>query len=224
MKAEKIKVIIADDHNLYRTGLRMLLQEDDDIEIIAEASNGRDLIDLAKQYTPDIVLTDLIMPGIDGVQAIKELSVIPGIQFIALSTFDSENLIVKALEAGARGYIIKNAQDGEIIDAIKTVHKFSPYYCRSTESRLVRLIAKSNFNPYSKPKPNLFSEREKDVIRLVCEEKSSEEIGKILFMSKRTVDGIRAKILIKMNVKTTAGVAIYAIKNSIYILETADPR
>ena len=216
---EKIKVIIADDHDLYRDGLRMLLHADNDIEVIAEASNGMELIQFANQLTPDVILTDLIMPGVDGVQAIKEIYRQGIIRIVALSTFDSEHLIVEALEAGALGYILKNAQKGEIIEAIKTIYNFTPYYCKSTSSRLVKLISKSKFNPYTKLQLDLFSEKEKEIIRLICGEKSSEEIGKILFMSKRTVDGVRAKILSKMNVKTVAGVAIYAIKNSIFFLD-----
>jgi DNA-binding NarL/FixJ family response regulator len=211
-----IKVIIADDHDLYRDGLRMLLEKDKDIEVIGEAANGKQLVELVKQNPPDVVLTDLIMPGVDGVAAIKEIFKTGFTRIITLSTFDSEHLIVEALEAGALGYILKNAQKGEIIEAIKTINDFRPYYCRSTSSRMARLVGQSKFNPYTKEKLDLFSEKEKEIIRLVCEEKSSEEIGKILFMSKRTVDGIRAKILSKMNVKTVAGVAIYAIKNGIY--------
>ena len=218
MEPEKIKVIIADDHDLYRAGLQMLLADDNEIEVIAEARNGRELIQYANQHSPDVIVTDLVMPGIDGVQAIKEIHKTGIKRIIALSTFDSEHLIVEALEAGALGYILKNAQNGEIIEAIKTINDYVPYYCKSTNSRLAKMISKSKFNPYTKESLDLFSEKEKEIIRLICEEKSSEEIGKILFMSKRTVDGIRAKILVKMNVKTSAGVAIYAIKNSIYFL------
>jgi DNA-binding NarL/FixJ family response regulator len=215
----KIKVIIADDHELYRDGLRMLLQKDDEIEVIGEAANGKQLIELVHANSPDVVLTDLIMPGVDGVTAIKEIYKTGFTRIITLSTFDTEHLIVEALEAGALGYILKNAQKGEIIEAIKTINDFNPYYCKSTSSRMVRLISKSKFNPYTKENLDLFSEKEKEIIRLICEEKSSEEIGRILFMSKRTVDGLRARILSKMNVKTVAGVAIYAIKNSIYFLK-----
>ena len=221
MQNKTIKVIIADDHDLYRDGLRMLLNMDSDIEILGEAGNGKHLIELVNEHTPDVVLTDLIMPGLDGVKAIKEIFKNGFTRIIALSTFDSEHLIVEALEAGALGYVLKNAQKGEIIEAIKTIYDFIPYYCKSTSSRLVKLISKSKFNPYTKSNLDLFSEKEKEIIRLICEEKSSEEIGKILFMSKRTVDGIRVKILIKMNVKTVAGVAIYAIKNSIYFVKPA---
>jgi DNA-binding NarL/FixJ family response regulator len=222
MNASKIKVIIADDHDLYRAGFKMLLEDDDEIEVVAEASNGAELIQQARQYCPDVIVTDLMMPGTDGVQAIKEIHKTGAIRMIALSTFDSEHLIVEALEAGALGYIIKNAQNGEIIEAIKTVSSYAPYYCKSTNSRLVRMISKSKFNPYTRESLDLFSEKEKEIIRLVCQEKSSEEIGKLLFMSKRTVDGIRAKILSKMGVKTVAGVAIYAIKNSIFFLDSAN--
>ena len=159
------------------------------------------------------------MPGIDGIEAIRELSATTPIRFLALSTFDSEHLIVNALEAGAKGYIIKNAQDGEIIEAIKLLYNFRSYYCQSTKLRLARMIGKSKFNPYTAPVGDLFSEKEKLIIRLICEEKSSEEIAKILLLSKRTVDGIRARIMTKMEVKTPAGVVIFAIKNELFFLD-----
>lgn len=222
MIPKKIKVLIADDHDVYRDGLRMLLQRDEQIEVIGEACNGRELVALVDKKMPDVVLTDLIMPVTDGVQAIRELHAKGIKRIIALSTFDSERLIVEALEAGAMGYIIKNAQHGEIVKAVKLVYGYKAYHCSSSSTRLVKYIEKSNFNPAAKQNRDLFSEKEKEIICYVCEEKSSEEIGKLLCMSKRTVDGIRAKLLIKMNVKTLAGVAIYAIKNSIYILREDD--
>ena len=221
MMSEKIKVIIADDHDLYRDGLRMLLHTDSEIELTAEAVNGKELIRLVNHHNPDVVITDLMMPLINGVEAIKEIHKRGVKRIIALSSFDNEHLIVEALEAGALGYIIKNAQRGEIVEAIKTVYNLIPYYCSSTSARLVKRISESKFNPYTKVNLDLFSEKEKVIIRLICEEKSSEEIAGILFMGKRTVEGIRAKILAKMNVKTVAGVAIYAIKNSIYFINPA---
>jgi DNA-binding NarL/FixJ family response regulator len=216
----KIKVIIADDHDIYRDGLLMLLSRDPNIEVIAEANNGKTLIELCNKLQTDIVLTDLRMPNFDGIEAIKELSsYIPKIPCIALSTFDSDQLIVTALEAGASGYIIKNSQKGEIIDAIKTVMSGQPYYCQSSSQRLVNLIKNSHYNPYTNKSINSFTEKELSIIKLICEEKSSKEIGEILFMSGRTVEGIRAKILEKMSVKTAAGVAIYAIKNNLFSIE-----
>lgn len=214
----KIKVIIADDHDIYRDGLFMLLGRDSDIEVIAEANNGESLIELCSSLKPDIVLTDLRMPIKDGIEAINELSSqSPKIPCIALSTFDSDQLIVNALEAGASGYIIKNSQKGEIIEAIKTVMEGQPYYCQSSSQRLVNLIKNSHYNPYTnRSNNNTFTDKELSIIKHICEEKNSKEIGEILFMSSRTVEGIRAKILEKMNVKTAAGVAIYAIKNNLF--------
>lgn len=219
---EKIKVVIADDHDLYRDGLQSLLSKDPEIKVVAEACNGAQLIDMTAMHHPDVVITDLCMPGISGIEAIKEIHKNGLKRIIVLSTFDNEQFIVEALEAGAIGYIIKNAQKGEIIEAIKTVDQFHPYYCQSTSLRLVKNISKSKFNPYSPITSNLFSEKEKEIIRLICREKSSEEIAQSLYMSKRTVDGIRGRILSKMNVKSIAGLVIYAVKNSIYEVNPDD--
>lgn len=219
-KIAKVKVIIADDHDIYRDGLCMLLSRDSNIEVISEANNGDSLIEMCRSLTPDIVLTDLRMPIKDGIEAIKEISnTNPKIPCIALSTFDSDQLIVNALEAGASGYIIKNSQKGEIIEAIKTVMSGQPYYCQSSSQRLVKLIKNSHYNPYTNKSINNFSNKELAIIELICKEKNSKEIGEALFMSSRTVEGIRAKILEKMSVKTPAGIAIYAIKNNLIKIE-----
>jgi DNA-binding NarL/FixJ family response regulator len=212
-----IRVLIADDHDIFRDGLSLLLLKEPTIELVGDAANGKQLIQMAKELHPDIVLTDLKMPEMDGIEAIQTIKELyPAIKSIALSSFDSDAMVIDALEAGAMGYIIKNADRGEIVDAIRMVYTGSPYYCKTTSGRLVKLIARSEFNPYKADASKLFSDKEKEIIRLICEEKTSKEIGELLFMSSRTVEGHRVKILEKMNVKTTAGVAIYAIKNGIY--------
>lgn len=213
----RIRVLIADDHDIFRDGLSLLLMKEPTLELVGDAANGKQLIQMAKELQPDIVLTDLKMPQMDGIEAIKTIKELyPAIKAIALSSFDSDAMVIDALEAGAMGYIIKNADRGEIIDAIRMVYTGSPYYCKTTSGRLVKLIARSEFNPYKADASKLFSEKEKEIIRLICEEKTSKEIGELLFVSSRTIEGHRVKILEKMNVKTTAGVAIYAIKNGIY--------
>lgn len=216
---DTIKVIIADDHEVYRMGLRMLLQGSEEIELTGEAANGQKLIELVAENTPDVVLTDLMMPEMDGIEAIRKMKNAGFTKCIALSTFDNDRLIMEALEAGAKGYITKNAQKGEIIEAIKLVNQSVFYYCKSTSSRLARMIGVSEFNPYAKAQTQLFTQEETDIIRLICKEKTSEEIAKILFMGKRNVERIRTRILSKMDVKTAAGVVMYAIKNSIIDVE-----
>jgi two-component system, NarL family, response regulator NreC len=215
-----IRVIIADDHHIFRDGLASLLNKDPIIELVGDAPDGKRLIQLVRDYHPDIILTDLRMPEMDGIAAIKSIvQKNPDAKIIALSTFDSDAMVIEALEAGAMGYIVKNADRTEIMEAIRMVYTGSPYYCKTTSNRLMKLIAKSEFNPYKKTGSKLFSEKEKEIIRMICEEKTSKEIGEALFMSARTVEGHRLKILEKMNVKTTAGIAIYAMKNGFYFME-----
>jgi DNA-binding NarL/FixJ family response regulator len=211
---EKIRVIIADDHDIYRDGLKLLLNSDE-IEVVGEASNGIQLLDEARKYKPDVVLTDLMMPVSTGIEAIKELKKENFERIIALSFFDSDTLIVEALESGAMGYLHKNVQKEEIVEAIKDVYNFRSYYSKATDMRLARSIIKSRYNPYLNKSVPFFTLQEIEIIRLICQEKSSPEIGKILNMGTRTVEGHRAKIVQKMNVRTPVGIAIYAIKNKL---------
>ncbi|CAN5416406.1 response regulator transcription factor [soil metagenome] len=212
-----LNVIIADDHPVFRYGLKTMLEKDGAIHVLAEAANGEELLQLIKQFKPHVVLTDMIMPvliGIEAIRKIKEERDAP--PCIALSSFNNEHLIVEALEAGAKGYVIKNAEKGEIAAAVQTVFEGHPYYCKSTTAKVTALLIKSPFNPYAKMTVPFFTEREKEIIRYICQEKTSEEISKLLCIGVRTIENDRTKILEKMNVKTSAGVVIYAIKNFLY--------
>lgn len=212
-----IRLVIADDHEIYRDGLKIMLRKQPDIEVIGEASNGKELIELTHKLEPDMVLTDIVMPIMDGIDATRQLTQShPTVNIIALSMFDQDNLIIDMLEAGAKGYLLKNADKSEITEAIKSVFKNIPYYCRSTSVKLARMIGQSKFNPYKKIDKPSFSEKEIKIIQFICQEFTNKEIGKELFLSDRTVEGYRVKILGKMNVKSTAGIVIYAIKNGIY--------
>jgi DNA-binding NarL/FixJ family response regulator len=130
--------------------------------------------------------------------------------------FNEETMIVEMLEAGALGYLLKNAEKEEIVEAVKSVSKNQPYYCRTTSAKLINLISKSRFNPYKNRLQLQFSEKEMNLIRLICQEKSTTEISKEIFLSGRTIEGYRRKIMNKMGVKGTAGIAVYAIKTGIF--------
>ena len=211
-----ITIIIADDHEIFRDGFRVMVKKFPDIKLIGEAENGKDLIDLAEKLKPDVILTDIKMPKMDGIEATRQLVKIANANIIALSMFDEDNLIIDMLEAGAKGYLLKNADKNEIIEAIKTVNREKTYYCKTTSAKLLQMIAKSKFNPYKKiPKPQ-FTERELEVIRLICDQLSNKEIAEKLNLSIRTIEGHREKILEKMDVHNTAGIVVYAIKTSIY--------
>lgn len=216
----KIKILIADDHELYLDGLKSFLAGSDIYEVVGEAQNGEELVRLSLQLRPRIVLTDLRMPVMTGAVAIRKLlKASPEIKCMILTSYDNEYSIVEALEAGAVGYITKNMAKKELFEALNQVSRGLPYFCRTTTTKMVRLIAKSHFNPFIKEKQLLFTETEKKIIHMVCEEKNNQEISNKLCMSIRTVENNRARILKKMHVKTSAGVAIYAIKHGLFWMD-----
>ena len=212
-----INIILADDHEIFRDGFRVMLNKIQDIKLVGEASNGAELIQLALALKPDVIITDIKMPVMNGIEATKKLiKELPGIGVIALSMFDEENLIVDMLEAGAKGYLLKNVHKEEIIAAVKSVYMDKPYYCRDTSNKLAQIIAKSHFNPYKKNTIPKFSENEIAVIKLICKEYSTKEMADNLKISHRTVENYRSKILEKIDAKNTVGIVVYAIKNKIY--------
>lgn len=211
-----IRLIIADDHEIFRDGFKLMLTRYPEIILIGEAANGNELVQLAAELQPDVIITDIKMPIMDGIEATKKIiERFPDMGIIGLSMYDDDELIVEMLEAGAKGYLIKNAGKEQITEAIKTVYMNDPYYCKTTSHKLTNMIAKSRFNPYKKTPRVEFSEREIEIIELVCKELTNKEIGDKLFLSARTVEGHRLKILEKMNVKNTVGLVVYAIKNGI---------
>ena len=215
----KIQVVIADDHEVYRDGLKTLLNKLGEIEIVGEASTGKQLIAMCERTLPDVVLTDIMMPVMDGIVAAKYIAQhFPSVRIIALSMFNQDHLILDMLKAGASGYLIKNAHKNEIMDAIHCVYRNKPYYCTSTSHKLAKLIGTSEFGS-AKDERQLFSEKETEIIRLICEEKTTKEIADALNMSSRTVEEYRYRLKEKMDVKSIAGMVIYAIRNRIYKID-----
>jgi DNA-binding NarL/FixJ family response regulator len=212
-----ITIILADDHELFRDGFSSMLKEQPDIELVGEAKDGEHLITLTRSLQPDIIVTDIAMPNMNGIEATKIiLNEFPHIGIIALSMSNQDNLILQMMEAGALGYLIKNAHKDEIVEAIKTVYKGDKYYCRSTTGKLTKLLTYNNYLPVSEQKTSLFSSKEFAIIRLICKGNSSQEIANELKHSVRTIDSYRKNILKKMNVKNVTGILKYAIKHKIY--------
>ena len=211
-----ISLIIADDHEIFRDGLALMLSKQENLSLLGQAENGKELIELVEQLHPDLVITDIKMPHLDGIKATRLLlQKNPDLKIIALSMFDEENLIVEMLEAGAKGYLLKNADKKEILEAINTVYEDNIFYCRHTSAKLASMIVKSRFDPHKKKQDIVFSDREKEIIKLICRQLTAQQIGDHLFLSKRTVEGYRTKIMEKMDVKNTAGVVIFALKNNM---------
>ncbi|GAA0550911.1 response regulator transcription factor [Chitinophaga japonensis] len=213
---QSIRLLIADDHEIFRDGLALMLSRQDNIQLVGQASDGRELVELLDTVQADIVMTDLKMPRMDGVTATRILlEKHPGLKIIALSMFDEEDLIVEMLEAGAKGYLLKNADKAEILEAIAQVYDDHIFYCRQTSARLASMIVKSRFDPAREKEKIAFTDREKEIIRLICQQYTAQQIGEKIFLSKRTVEGHRTRILEKMNVKNTAGVVVFALKHNL---------
>lgn len=211
-----ISLVIADDHEIFRDGLALMLSKQEDIALVGQAENGRELVEMVEELNPDIVITDIKMPLLDGIEATKQLlKKNADRKIIALSMFDEDNLIIEMLEAGAKGYLLKNADKKEILEAIVTVYEDNIFYCRHTTSKLASMIVKSRFDPQKKKQAVGFTDREKEIIRLICRQQTAQQIGNQLFLSKRTVEGYRTKIMEKMDAKNTAGVVIFALKNNL---------
>lgn len=211
-----INIVIADDHEIFLDGLALMLSRQPNFNICGRASNGVQLMEIVDREKPDIVLTDIRMPVVDGIQSTKQiLASYPAMGIIALSMFDEENLVVEMLEAGAKGYLLKNAHKDEIIDAINTVHQNKIYYCAKTSFLLASMIVRSRAGNATQQPAVVLNDREKDIIKMICQQQTTQEIADKIYLSKRTVEGYRVKILEKIQAKNIAGVVIFALKNNI---------
>jgi DNA-binding NarL/FixJ family response regulator len=210
-----ITIAIADDHEIFLDGLSLMLSRQQNFSICGQVSNGLHLLELVGSKRPDLVLTDIKMPVMDGIETTKLIrQKYPEVKVIALSMFDEEKLIIEMLEAGASGYLLKNAHKNEIIDAVTSVYEGKNYYCSHTSSLLASMIVRSRFKS-GKEKEISFTEREKEIIKLICQQYTAQQIADKIFLSKRTVEGHRIKIMEKINAKNMAGLVIFALKNNI---------
>ena len=215
MEQQKIKVLIADDHPIFRKGLRMLLGMIRPVQLIGEAENGLELLDVSTQLVPDVMLVDICMPIMDGVMATRELCKRnPQARVIALSVFGQESQIMEMLEAGAIGYLMKTTDKKEIEEAICTVYEHRPYFCNESSRKITELIDK--YQTGYRNHIVVFTEREKDIINLICNGYTSKDIARTLYISQRTVEGHRTRIMHKMKVKSIAGIVTYACEKGLY--------
>lgn len=209
---EKISIIIADDHQLFRNGLKMLLESIQDFEIVGEASNGEEFLQILKNYPADIALMDINMPELDGIEATRKgLKICPEISVIALSMYGEEEYYYKMVDAGAKGFILKDSDISEVREAILTVKRGGSYF---SQELLYHVIQKIKHRESETKSANL-SKREKEILLKICEGLSNQEIAESLFISKRTVDKHRANLLGKTNSKNTASLILFAIKNKL---------
>jgi DNA-binding NarL/FixJ family response regulator len=215
---EPIKVIIADDHVLYRAGVKTALSAKKDIKVIAEADNGMHLLNMAKMIDADVVLLDIQMPIMDGIATLPELKKIcPNIKVIMLTMVDDNSMITKLMELGANSYLTKTSDSEIIYEAIKTCFNSEYYFNSLTNTALLNNLKQRNVDLPQKMamQEAQLNDKEILILKLMCEEKSTKEIADIVDLSPRTVEAIRDKLKVKTGAKSTAGLIMYAVKHKL---------
>ena len=210
-----IKVAIADDHALFRAGVKTALLGKKDVELIAEADNGMQLLNLLKHIETDVILLDIQMPIMDGIQTLPEIrKLYPGVKVIILSMHNDHSMISKLMEIGANSYLTKNSDSETIYQAIKTCYEQEFFFNELTNKALLSGLRTKRSEPSSPQDINL-SEKEITILKLMCEEKTTKEIADIVEISPRTVEAIRDKLKTKTGAKSMAGLVMYALKSGI---------
>jgi DNA-binding NarL/FixJ family response regulator len=207
-----IRVLIVDDHAVVRSGLRLLLENEDGIECVGEAGNAEEAVRVARREKPDIVLLDVVMPGMTGIQATPEiLSAAPDCKVLVLSMQDDPSYVREAFAAGAAGYVLKEAAEAEVVQAVHEVSDGGRYVHPALGARLV--VADQQARARAEADP--LSEREREVLRLLALGHTNQEIAKMLFISVRTAETHRAHIMQKLRLSTRAELVRYAIANGL---------
>ena len=208
-----IRVVLAEDHLLVRAGIRALLERAGDIHVLGEASNGQEAIDLTLALKPDVVLLDIMMPRLNGIQAARAIHESRlAARILLLSMYSDEGLIHQAFQSGVKGYVLKSSASDELIHAVRSVATGQTYL----SSPISEIVVESAMNP--RPPTDggnplsLLSPREREILQLIAEGHTSGEIGKLLFISEKTVEKHRARLLEKLNVKNLAGLVRMAVK------------
>ncbi|CCZ81896.1 response regulator transcription factor [Odoribacter laneus] len=212
---QKLKIYLVDDHKLFREGLKLLLSTQDFVHHIYEASNGREFIESLSLVDCDVVLMDIEMPEMNGIEATREaLRLHPDLKIIVLSMYGDEQYYYKMIDAGAKGFMLKNTGIENVITAIKKVAAGENFFSEELLFSILNNMRDSN-KTETESSDSEISEREMEILYHVCKGKSNQEIADELFISKRTVDKHRANLLSKTGCRNTAALVMYAIKNKI---------
>jgi len=212
--ARPLSILLADDHVMFRRGVRKIIQGMDAVEVVGEASDGFELLELLKKTAPDLVILDISMPNLRGLEATREIKIInPKVKVLILTMHKDREYLYHAFTAGAEGYLLKEDADTELLAAIDTLRQGGTYISPLLSPQLADLFmeqAQPAGKPWLSGEP--LTVREREVIKLIAEGKSSKEIGGLLFISSRTVQHHRANLMRKLNLKKTADLVKYAIQ------------
>ena len=206
------RLMIADDHGLVRTGLKLLLDRQDDMEVVAEAADGAEAVAVALAERPDLCILDVSMPKLTGLQAAREIRAqAPEISVLMLSMHDDERYLFEALKAGAGGYVLKMEADTALVDAVRAVVRGEPFLTIAAEQRFIRAWMEDESTGPSEP----LTPREQEVLKLIAEAHKNAEIGAILHLSEKTVESHRGNLLRKLGMRDRVELVRYAIRRGL---------
>ncbi len=212
----KIRVLLADDHKLIRAGLRLVVEQEQDLSVIGEADDGRQAVELAKTLRPAVVVLDVGMPNLNGIEAASQIrEAVPDAAIVMLSMHSDEAYVLRALAAGARAYLLKDSAEGDLVRAIHAVVEGKSFFSPTVSKVLLEDYVRKLQRTGAQDSYDLLSPREREILQLVAEGKSNKEIATLLNLSVYTVETHRARIMQKLNLRGVPELILYAVRKGI---------
>ncbi|MGE5204700.1 MAG: response regulator [Chlamydiota bacterium] len=213
---KKIRILIADDHGVVRKGLRLQLEQQPDFEVIGEASDGREAVGMAEELTPDVVIMDIAMPNLNGIQATTQIvKKNPQVGVIILSMHSDETYLTRTLTAGAKGYLLKDNADVDLHRAVQVVAQGKPFFSPAIADTLLEDYMRQLQQRGLQDSYDLLTEREKEILQLLAEGRSNKEVASTLDLSPNTVETHRTRIMQKLDLHSSADIVLYAVRKKI---------
>lgn len=217
---DKIKILLAEDHIIVREGTRELVQHENDMEVVGEAGDGEEAIQLAAETEPDVIIMDITMPRLNGIEATKQIKArFPSVAILILTAYDNDQYVSAILEAGAAGFLLKNVKGVELIDAVRAVHAGESVLHPKIARKVLNRFAISDVKQVSKLATNILSERELEVLKLAAKGLSNRDIAKQLFLSVRTVQTHLGNIFNKLDIGSRTEAILYGLKKGWFTLD-----
>jgi two-component system, NarL family, response regulator NreC len=211
-----IRILLADDHTVVRKGLRLLLESQPEFQVVAEAANGREAVALAEEHRPDVAVMDIAMPLLNGSEAARQITAkLPATAVVILSMHSDEAYVLKALKAGARGYLVKDSADDDLIQAVKAVSQGKSFFSPAISKMLVEDHIREMQERKLEDSFDLLTTREREVLQLFAEGKNNKDVANLLNLSLYTVETHRANIFQKLNLHSSAELVLYAIRKGV---------
>ncbi len=211
-----IRILLADDHNVIRKGLRLLLESQPGFTVVAEAADGRETVALAESHSPNVIVLDVAMPNLNGIEAARQISAkIPQVAIVILSMHSDESYVLRALKAGARAYLLKDSAEDDLINAVKAVNAGKAFFSPAISKMLVEDFMRQLREREVEDSYELLTSREREILQLLAEGKSNKEIATVLNLSPHTVETHRGNILQKLNLHSVPELILYAVRKGV---------